>query len=225
MSARLRIFRWRAIGPLLFFLALLVVLWILFADAIARRQSAEALSDLLGTEVDIGRLRIREADAALELGGLAIADPRDSSRNLLEAAELALDLDPVALAEKKVVIDRVALTGLQFLTRRERPARRVAADGATAQLMRQADAWAREKFNFPSIALGRLDTLKQLALDPGQLGTIKAVRGVAGRLDSIATGTRHRVEQIAAGSLVDSATALANRLAAVDPTKTSPLEI
>jgi hypothetical protein len=46
MSARFKVFRWRAIGPLLFFFAVFVVLWILFADGIARRQSEDALAFL-----------------------------------------------------------------------------------------------------------------------------------------------------------------------------------
>ena len=225
MSAQFKIFRWRAVGPLLFFFSIFVVLWILFADRIARQQSEAALSGLLGTQVDIKRLRIREADAAVDIGGLAIADPRDSSRNLFEADDITLDLDPVALAEKKVVIDRLSLLGLGVLTRRETPARRVSADGPTANLIRQTDDWARDKFNFPSLALDRLDTLKQLALNPEDLGTIKAVTGVAGRLDSIAGGARQTLDQIAAVTLVDSATALANQLAALNPRKTSPLEI
>lgn len=225
MSAKFKIFRWRAVGPLLFFFAVFVVLWILFADRIARRQSEAALSGLLGTQVDIERLRIRETDAAVEIGGLAIADPRDSTRNLIEAEDLTLDLDPVALAEKKIVIDRVSLLGLGVLTRRVTPARRVSADGPTAQLIRQADDWAREKFTFPSLALGRLDTLKQLALNPEDLGTVKAVTAVAGRLDSIAGSARQTLDQIAAVTLVDSATALADRLAGLNPRKASPLEI
>ncbi|MDH4130543.1 MAG: TIGR03545 family protein [Gemmatimonadota bacterium] len=225
MSARFKVFRWRAIGPLLFFFAVFIVLWILFADGIARRQSEDALSDLLGTQVDIRHLRIREADAAVDIGGLAIADPRDSTRNLIEAEDLTFDLDPVALAEKKIVIDRVSLLGLGVLTRRETPARRVSADGPTAQLIRQTDEWARDKFTFPSLALGRLDSLKQLVLNPEHLGTVKAVTAVVGRLDSLAGSARRTLDQIAAGTLVDSATALADRLAVLDPRKTSPLEI
>jgi len=225
MSARLKIFRWRAVGPLLFCFAVFVVLWILLADRIARRQSEAALSDLLGTQVDIRRLRIREADAAVDISGLAIADPRDSSRNLIEAEGITLDLDPVALAEKKLVIDQVSLLGLDFLTRRATPARRVSADGPTAQLIRQSDDWVRDKFSFPSLALGRLDTLKQLVLNPEELGTIKAAKGIAGRLDSIAGSTRQTLDQIAAATLADSATALADQLASLNPKKTSPQEI
>ena len=77
MSARFRIFRWKAIGPLLFFLLLLVIAWVIFADRIARSQAEDELSATLGTEVDIGSLRIRESAAAVDIGDLAIADPRD----------------------------------------------------------------------------------------------------------------------------------------------------
>ena len=82
---RFKVFRWRAIGPLLLFFLLVVVLWMLFADALARRQAQDTMEEMLGTQVDLDRLTIRESDAAVDLAGLAIADPRDPMRNLLEA--------------------------------------------------------------------------------------------------------------------------------------------
>jgi uncharacterized protein (TIGR03546 family) len=94
-ETRFRVFRWKAVGPLLLFFVILVVLWIIFADRIVRGQAESNLSATLGTQVDIASLRIREADAAVDIGGLAIADPRDRMRNLVEAGAITIDLDPV----------------------------------------------------------------------------------------------------------------------------------
>src|SRR5262249_21327016 len=103
MKKKFKIFRWKAIGPLLFFLLLLVILWIVFADSFARSQAESNLSETLGTQVDIASLRIREADAAIDIGGLAIADPRDPMKNLFEAGTITFDMDPIPLTEKKIV--------------------------------------------------------------------------------------------------------------------------
>lgn len=216
---RFKLFRWRAIGPLLLFCLLLVVLWVAFADALARRQAEAALSDMLGTQVDIGRLTIRETEAAVQVDRLAIADPRDPRRNLLEAGSVVIDLDPVPLTEKKLVIDRLSLQGLEFLTARKTPARPADPNSPAGRLLSQTGNWAREKFQIPSLVMGRLDSARSLALDPGQLGTIKAAEALAARVDSTRRAFEEDLGQLQVQALVDSSTALAGQLAALDPRK------
>jgi uncharacterized protein (TIGR03545 family) len=219
MSRPAKIFRWRAVGPLLLCLVILVVLWLIFADSIVRAQAESNLSEMLGTEVDIGSLRIREADAAVDLGELAIADPRNPNRNLLEAGTITLDLDPIPLAEKKIVIEELKLSGLRLLTVRKTPARPADPNSPAGRLLRETGQWARDKFQFPKLALARIDSLKSLVLQPGQLGSVKAATAFAGKVDS----TKDAFEQSLAGlqlkPLLDSSTALANRLAKADPRK------
>ena len=216
---RFRVFRWRAIGPLLLFFLLLVVLWMLFADALARRQAQDTMEEMLGTQVDLDRLTIRESDAAVDLAGLAIADPRDPMRNLLEAGGITIDLDPVPLAEKKIVIDRLSLSGLQFLTARREPARPADPNSPAAKLLAETSGWAREKFQFPKLVMGRVDSVKNLVLNPEQLGTVKAAQAFAGRVDSVKGDFEQQVTALNVKDLVDSSTALANRLANLDPKK------
>jgi uncharacterized protein (TIGR03545 family) len=214
---RLRIFRWKAVGPLLLFLLLLVVLWIVFADRIAREQAESNLSETLGTEVDIASLRIRETDAAVDIGGLAIADPRDRMRNLFEAGTITVDLDPVPLTEKKIVIDEVRLSGLRFLTGRKTAARPADPNSPAGKLLSETRQWARDKFQFPKLALGRIDTVKSLVLHPEQLGTVKAAKTLLGTVDSTRTALEQGLAALQLKPLVDSSTALAGQLAKTDP--------
>lgn len=216
-SPRFKVFRWRAIGPLILCLILLGILWALFADTLARREAQADLEDLLGTQVDIASLRIRETDVAVDLGDFAIADPRDPRRNLLEAATITIDLDPVPLAEKKLVVDRLSLGGLQFFTTRETPARPADPNGPAARLLRETQGWAEEKFQFPKLVMGRVDTAKSLLLNPEQLGTVKAAEALVGRVDSARTAFEQGIAALQVKDLVDSSTALAGRLAALDP--------
>jgi uncharacterized protein (TIGR03545 family) len=128
-----------------------------------------------------------------------------------------VDLDPIPLAEKKVVIDEFKLTGLRLLTMRKTPARPASPGSPAGRLLRETEQWARDKFRFPKLALARVDSLKSLVLRPDQLGSVKAATAFAGRVDS----TKAAFEQTLAGlelkPLVDSSTALANRLARTDP--------
>ena len=216
-APRLRIFRWRAVGPLLLFGVLLVVLWVIFADAIARSQAESNLSTLLGTEVDIASLRIREADAAVDIGGLQIADPRNPTRNLVEAGTITFDLDPIPLTEKKIAIDGLRLSGLRFLTQRKTPARPAEPNSPAGSLLRETEQWAKDKFQFPKLALGRIDSAKSLVLKPGQLGSVKAAAAMVGVVDSTKTAFEQSLSQLQLKNLVDSSTALANRLGKSDP--------
>ncbi len=219
MSARFKLFRWKAVGPLLLFLVLLIVLWVIFADTIARQQVESNLSETLGTEVDLASLRIRESEAAIDLAGLAIADPRDPMRNLLEAGSITLDLDPIPLTEKKIVIEQFHLGGLRLLTPRKTAARPANPNSPAGRLLSETEAWARDKFAFPTLALGRVDTLKNLVLNPEQLGTVKAATALVGKVDSTRTALERSLGELQVQSLVDSSTALANRLAKSDPRK------
>ena len=54
-----RIFLWKAVGPLLGFLVVIGVLTALFAEPIARDTTEDAGTDLLGTQVDVGKLDLR----------------------------------------------------------------------------------------------------------------------------------------------------------------------
>ncbi len=218
-AGRLALFRWRAVGPLLVFLAVLLVIWALVGERVVKTQLEAALSSALGTEVDVARLRIREAEAALDLSGLAIADPRDPRRNLVEAASVVVDLDPAPLAEKKLVVDRLALTGLRLGTLRARPARPADPQSPTGRLLRATEQWAREKFQFPALALGRLDTVKALVLDPSRLATVQAAEALARAADSARGDLAGALARLQVRSLADSAAALATRLAQADPRK------
>jgi len=219
MSSRLKIFRWRAVGPLLLFLLILVVLWIAFSDALARRQAELNLSAVLGTQVDIGALRIREADAAVDIARLAIADPRNPNRNLIEAGAITFDLDPLPLAEKKIVIEQLRLSGLRFLTRRSTPARPADPNSPAGRLLRETEQWARDKFQLPTLAMGRIDTVKSLVLNPEQLGSVQAARTLAGKVDSTGAALEQSLGKLQVAEVVDSSTALANRVAKSDPRK------
>jgi hypothetical protein len=87
-----------------------LLVWI-FAEPVARHTTEEASSELLGTEVNVGKLDLLPRQASVDLRALQIADPFVLTRNLIEADEIRLKLNPAALAEKKLVIERLTLHG------------------------------------------------------------------------------------------------------------------
>ena len=215
---RIKIFRWKAIGPLLFlFLLLGLVAWI-FAEPVARQTVEEASTELLGTQVDVGKLDLIPRQASVDLSALQIADPFVLTRNLIEADEIRLKLNPGALAEKKLVIERLTLRGMRFGTTRKTPARAPSGKGFAPQVYRGVNEWAQQ-FDVPLLSLTPIDTIRQLALDPTQLTTIREAQSLLARTDSTRKGLEQGFQQLNIGPTLDSARALAQKLAAVDPKK------
>jgi uncharacterized protein (TIGR03545 family) len=213
-----KIFRWKAIGPLLLFFCILGVLVWIFAEPVARDTTEEASSELLGTQVDVGKLDLIPRQASVDLRALQIADPFVLTRNLIEADEIRLKLNPAALAEKKIVIENLSLHGMRFGAQRKKPARPPSGKGFTPQVYRAVQQWANQ-FNIPLLSLTPIDTIRQLALDPTQLTTIKQAENLRARADSTQKSLAQGFQQLDIGSTVDSARALVQRLGATDPKK------
>src|SRR5580765_2394298 len=119
----MKLIRWKAIAALALFILTFALLWALFADRLIRDVAQEAASQSLGTEVDIGRFRILETRAAVEMGAFQLADPFDPTRNLLEFDSLRLQLDPKPILDLKVVVDQASLVGVRFNVPRRTRAR------------------------------------------------------------------------------------------------------
>lgn len=210
------IFRWRGIFPLLLAVALLVAVYVLFADRVARDTLAEASTKALGTEVDIRALRILESETAIEIDGLQIADPFDPMRNLLEVGGLRVQLEPDPLLEKKIVIRQLAITRVRAGTRRIVAAKPVKTGGFAPEALRAVQQWKRQ-FDIPKLKLAQLDTIKQLALDPRQLGTVKLALALRTRADSTKDAIETELKGLHLKETIDSTRATAERIAKLDP--------
>jgi uncharacterized protein (TIGR03545 family) len=213
---RLKIFRWKAIGPLLLLLLVLGILLVLFAEPVARDTTEEVSTELLGTQVDVGRLDLLPRQASVDLGALQVADPFEPRRNLVEADRIILKLNPEALTEKKLVVERFALQGMRFGTTRKKPARPVSGDGFAPQALRAVRAWGQQ-FDVPILQLTPIDTIRQLVLNPAQLGTVRAAQGLLARTDSTRLGLEQSFKAVDVRGTVDSARALADRLSKTNP--------
>jgi uncharacterized protein (TIGR03545 family) len=213
-----KIFRWKAIGPLALFLVILGVLVWLFAEPVVEETTEEVGTELLGTQVDVGKLDIRANEAAVDLRALEIADPFNLARNLVEAEEIRVKLNPLALAEKKLVVESFRLAGVRFGTTRKTPAKPVEGDGFAPQALRSVREWARQ-FDVPLLKLTPIDTVKQLVLNPTQLTTVQTAQALAGRADSARQGLGQSFQQLDVQGTADSARALVTRLKATDPRK------
>jgi uncharacterized protein (TIGR03545 family) len=212
----MKIFRWKAIGPLLAFFMIIIVLVVIFAEPIAHDTTEEASTELLGTQVDVAKLDLRPRQSSVDLQGLQIANPFALDHNLLEAEEIRLKLNPKALAEKKLVIERLSLSGMRFGTSRKTPARPVKGGGFAPKLLQAVDQWTQQ-FDVPLLSLTPIDTIRQLALDPTQLTTIREAQALVARTDSTRKALDQGFQQLNIRETLDSARTLAQQLSATNP--------
>ncbi|MGH7719002.1 MAG: hypothetical protein ACREON_09200, partial [Gemmatimonadaceae bacterium] len=201
-------FRWRGIIPLALLLLLIAIGYLLFADRFAEQTAEEVATELLGTQVDLASLRIREAETTVELRGLEIADPFDRMRNLLEASGISVELEPLPLLEKKYVVRRLSIRGVRTGTRRSRPARPVEGGGFAPAALREIGRW-REQFDVPLLRLTPIDTIRSIALDPTQLGTVRQALELRGDADSLRRTLEARFNDLRLRETLDSARAVA----------------
>ena len=211
-----KVFRWKAVGPLLLFGLVLAILWWLFADGIARRTSEKVGTTVLGARVDIDHLHIDLIGGKIELRGLTLASPQEPMRNLLQADELVADIDVVPLLERKVVIDRLAANGLRFGTPRETPGfdttaiREGGADTPAEEAKLEAIAFV-QRLDVPllNLATGKV---KLDSLDPARLETVRVARAVAARTDTASQRFRQGLDSLHVPRVVDSVEAMLPRL-------------
>ncbi len=209
---KVKIFRWRAIGPLLVLFVIAGILWWLFADTIARRESQQVGTQILGAQVEIQKLHLDLRHGKVLIGGLTIASPHEAFKNLLQADELVADIDVVPLTEKKLIINRIAANGLRFGTPRATDGRVAATsgDGIAGRVLAETREWASQ-FQIPvlQLATGKVSID---SLDPRRLSTIPAATALGARADSSRRAWQAAFDSMRLGPTLDSANAALERL-------------
>ncbi|HSA57519.1 MAG TPA: TIGR03545 family protein [Gemmatimonadaceae bacterium] len=204
-------FRWRGIFALLFFFALILIWWLIFGERTVRNTLAEAATTSLGTQVDIGSVDIQLARGSVILNGVAVADPFDSLRNLLEADDATVELELEPLLTKRIVVRDLQVHGITFGTTRDVPARRVDTAGFAPRALREIQRF-REQIDVPLLSLTPIDTIRSLVLDPSQLRSVQSATSLVARADSLRGDLVGRADALARTDVIDSAEALLGRL-------------
>jgi uncharacterized protein (TIGR03545 family) len=196
-------------------LSVLTAVWLLFGERIIRSTIEEAGTKALGTELDIADLRIHSLQSAVELNGIAIANPFDPRRNLVEIKRLVIELEPAPLLEKKLVLNRLTIGDVRTNTARAAPARPVTAGGFAPAAMQEMQRWAKQ-FDVPLLSFTPIDTIKSIVLDPMQLASVQAALALAQGVDSARSTLQRRYAALHLQETLDSSRALVTRLQATN---------
>jgi len=217
--ARVGLFRWKAVIPLALFLVLVVVLWLVFADRLGKLALEKGGTAALGAKVEVEHFHIALTQGRLEIGGMTVASPFDSLKNLFQADQLTADIGILPLLERKVEVDQLAAKGLRFSTARTTsgivPSK---GPSATSQIMDNTKSWASQPaLQVPvlQLATGKLSID---SLDPRRLSTVQEAQHLVGRADSSRKAWATAAQGIDVKGTADSARAFAARLQHASPT-------
>ena len=208
---RVRVFRWQGIVPVVLVMSLGVLGWIVWGDRIVRGAISEAGTKALGAQLDIDGVTIHSLSTTIEMRGLALADPFDSTRNLFEVGRLVVALAPEPLLQKKLVVRQLRIADVRTGTARATPARRVIDGGFAPRALAEVRKFA-DQFRVPLLSLTPIDTLKAIALDPAQLRSVQAVLTLGRRADSARASMDAAFSTLRLQETLDSSAAVITRL-------------
>jgi uncharacterized protein (TIGR03545 family) len=215
---RSKIFRWRAIVPLVLLVILLVVGWILLLDTLVERGVEKAATAIVGAKVDVEEADVQLDEGAVVLRGLQVTNPDQPMKNLFEAREIVANLRVGPLLEKKVVVETLAVRDVRFGTDRTESGAIDNPSPESRRLWREVNAWA-DQIRIPPFSLegiGRA-VVNVDAISPDSLATLAHARAAVALADSMRTTWEQRIQALDPRPQIDSAQALVVRLQNANP--------
>jgi len=226
-----RLLRWEGIIPIILLVALLIGGWRLLGGRILRSTIQEAGTEALGAQLDVSAVRIGLMATTVQLRGIALADPFDRNRNLVEIGTVLVELEPKPMLQKKIVIKRLAIADVKTGTRRATPAEPVTGGGFAPRALAEVQRFTGQ-FRVPPLSLIPFDTLRSVVLDPTQLRSVQAALAVMNGADSVKQSIEDGYAALRLQETLDSSQALLSRLqsfnvraAGIDGTRRAVAEV
>jgi len=208
----MKLFRWKAVVPLVLVVALLVLGWTLFVDRLLRKGIESGGTAAVGAKVELASARIHLFRGNVTLRGLQVTNPNAPMTNIVQLDEIVADIALLPLLEKKVVVDTVAVRGLRFNTPRTTSGAIPHPGAPPSRASKSALGWA-QSVNIPGLDLSGLGQATELAaVRPDSLQSLREARALAARADSMRGAFERDLRAADPTPVADSAKALADRL-------------
>ena len=111
--------RWQGLFAFLGIAVVISILWLLLVDDFIENLIEEYGTKALGAKVEIDETDLSILPAGLEIVGLQITNPEKPMENAVEISRVDLSLDTINLLRRKIIIDEMAVEGIQFNTPRQ----------------------------------------------------------------------------------------------------------
>ena len=111
--------RWQGLFAFLGITVVISILWFLLVDGFIERLIEEYGTKALGAKVEIDETNLSILPSGLEIIGLQLTNPDKPMENAVEISRMNLSLDAMNLLRRKIIIDEMAVEGIQFNTPRK----------------------------------------------------------------------------------------------------------
>ncbi len=180
--------RWKAFIPIAILIALIVVFNIFFLDNLIKRVIEKTGEKIFRAKFEIGHLDLSFKPLSMELKRIQAADASDEWRNLLEIDTAKMSIEPFPLLSKKVIINEMTCSGIQWGTERKtsgklppKKKKREEEMSAVEKLMDSTKEMVAEEF--AALPVSNLDALgKEIKVDDfidlSELKSLEAIEEV-----------------------------------------------
>lgn len=222
----MKIFRWKAIVPMVLLLGLVAGLWTLYVDTAIRRALEFVGTEVVGAKVEVGSARLRLRHADLVLTGIQVTNPNAPMTNLIEVPEIRASLNGRALLMKKVVVESLAVQGVRFGTPRQTSGALENPSPEAGAVTRRVLDWAGS-IPIPTLDLqGIVGTVVRIpAVDADSLRTPRQARAIVATGDSLEAALTAEIQGLDPRPTVDSGRALVTRIQAADFRRMTPVQL
>lgn len=167
--------RWSYIAPRL---TLLVLLWAFFFfafDPLLKWGMIKGLEKGAKAKAEIASLKTSFLHPSLKISGLAVGDPKEEYRNLVEFSELSFAAEGAPLLEKKLVVDSASLKGLRFGTVRKTSGKLAFAKEEPSPLVEDLRKESKD-FALERASDAKAEAAADYKVDPAELGSVKLAK-------------------------------------------------
>ena len=225
MSRMKGFLRLKAIVPLAFVMVLIGIGWALMADRVVERSIESFGTMLVGARVDVAEVDLRIRDGSIMLRGLEVTNPDKPMTNLFSADEIVADLSLRPLLEKKVVIDTMAVRGVEFGSARTTSGALEQPSEESEQTRGLIAEWA-DRVKVPSLSFEGLSSAVDIgALSQDSLASLQLARGTIDRAEVLKDEWEAVLANLDPGPHVDSARSLVRQLQNFNPLRLGPVGI
>lgn len=208
----MKIFRWKAIVPLLLLLAAMIAVWLLLLDRIIEKSIEFAGAQITGARVEIESVDVQVTAGRVVINGMQVADPNALMTNMVEVDELIADIRFAPLLQKKVIIDTLVVRGVRFGTPRTTSGELDRKSETTGAVAGRISQWT-EDLPVPELSLRGLgNTVNVNAIESDSLQTVQLSNRIVSAADSMWERWQRDIRSLDLSAEIDSARAVARRL-------------